>query len=447
MSYSGILTRYNAGTGIILALLLCGAMMVVPASAATKYLGGAPAFSATISGPNEFTPGDEATISILVKNSGINQVKQVDRGTIEPEDLPNTAKTVTLGLGSDTDTIIIKTDSQMVGDIQGNGNSVPVTFRAKISANATAGEYQLPLSIQYRYPKVADQEVADVFAFTYQDAREVVPVTTRVKPQVRLEVIAAEPEDLVAGSEGYLHLKIRNTGREDGEMAVVRLMRNGKSPLIPVDTALFTGSLPSGGVAECRFRISVTRDAAAQTYPLDIVIKYLNREGTFESSSVNTVGVDVMDPPVFTTIREVREVPQGDERTFDVLYRNNGNLTVYDAQARITSQDSVAFKDNEAFLGDLKPNETRSARFRIRAESDAPRGTYSFDSRIRYHNALGTTQESDTIPVQVTVVSSTKGPIIIPGGVFGLAAGVVSGIVISIALLAYHPQETNGERR
>ena len=45
---------------------------------------------------------------------------------------------------------LIKTDPQMVGDIRG-GNTVTVQFKAKISANATAGEYQLPLTLQYRY--------------------------------------------------------------------------------------------------------------------------------------------------------------------------------------------------------------------------------------------------------------------------------------------------------
>ncbi len=60
---------------IVVTLLTCCALIVAPVSAATKYLGGAPSFSAAVSGVNEFAPGEDATVSILVKNSGLNQVQ------------------------------------------------------------------------------------------------------------------------------------------------------------------------------------------------------------------------------------------------------------------------------------------------------------------------------------------------------------------------------------
>ena len=86
----------SAGTALlVVTLLACSALIAAPAAAATKYPEGAPSFSAAVTGVNEFTPGEDATISILVKNSGLNPVKQLDRGTIDPEDLPNTAKFMT----------------------------------------------------------------------------------------------------------------------------------------------------------------------------------------------------------------------------------------------------------------------------------------------------------------------------------------------------------------
>ncbi|PKL58644.1 MAG: S-layer protein, partial [Methanomicrobiales archaeon HGW-Methanomicrobiales-5] len=167
----------SAGTAIIIfTVLLCSALIIAPVSAATKFLGGAPSFSASVNGINEFTPGEDATITILVKNSGLNPLKQLNRGTIDAEDLPNTAKFVTIGLTSASDAVIIKTDPQMVGDISGNGNTVTLQFKAKISANATAGEYQLPLTIRYKYPQVIEQEVADTFQFTYNDVKDTLPV-------------------------------------------------------------------------------------------------------------------------------------------------------------------------------------------------------------------------------------------------------------------------------
>ena len=156
----------SAGTAMaFLTLLMCSILTVVPASAVTQHLGSGPSFTAAVIGTNEFVPGDDATIRILVKNTGLNSMKQVMMGTIEPEDQQNTAKTVTIGLASAGDAVLIKTDPQMAGDIKG-GNTVTVEFKVKISSNATAGEYPLPLILRYKYPRVIVQEQADVFEFT-----------------------------------------------------------------------------------------------------------------------------------------------------------------------------------------------------------------------------------------------------------------------------------------
>src|SRR5512138_256277 len=84
---------------VILALLVCSTGLTAPASAATRYLGDGPAFTAMVIGTNEFVPGTETPVRILVRNTGLNSMKQVGVGTIEPEDTQNTAKTVTIGLG------------------------------------------------------------------------------------------------------------------------------------------------------------------------------------------------------------------------------------------------------------------------------------------------------------------------------------------------------------
>ena len=71
---------------VVLTLLMCSILTVTPASALTQHLGSGPAFTATINGVNEFVPGEDTTISILIKNTGLNSMKQVMMGTIQPED-------------------------------------------------------------------------------------------------------------------------------------------------------------------------------------------------------------------------------------------------------------------------------------------------------------------------------------------------------------------------
>jgi hypothetical protein len=406
-------------------------------------LGGPPSFSAAVNGVNEFAPGEDATISILVKNAGLNPLKQLDRGTIDAEDLPNTAKFVTIGLASTSDAVIIKTDPQMVGDISGNGNTVTVQFRAKISTNATAGEYQLPLSIHYKYTRVIEQEAADVFEFTYNEAEDTLPVTIRIKPQVKVEVIEAVPEGLIVGSQGYIYLKIRNTGPENGEMAAVKLLRNGQSPIMPTDSTLFVGSFPSGGIVECRYKVSVSQDATNQTYPIDVAVSYTNREGTIVISSLESAGVAANAKTAFAVISPAPEVPRGTSRTIEVQYRNDGEVTAYNAEARISPHNPVSITDNNTFLVNLEPGMTASARYVIEADAAAEPETYTFDSSVRYSDVLGNSLESDTMPVQIMVVPPASGTSGIPGGYLTLASGVIAVIVICIAFLVYRRKMEN----
>lgn len=426
---------------LVLALLACTALVVAPACAASKYLGGAPSFTAAVAGDNEFSQGEDATITIRVTNTGTYEMEQVTLGTIEPEDLPNTAKTVTIGLGSSGDAVLVKTDPQMVGDIAGGG-AVTVAFDAKISSNATVGEYQLPLTLQYRYPKVMSQEKADVYEFVYNTAEVTLPVTLRIKPEVKVAVLEAVPEQLTVGSEGYVNLKIQNTGPENGQLAVVKMVRNGNSPIIPTASTVYIGDFASGDVVDCRYRVSVSKDAEDQIYPVDIEVSYTDREGMVVTSSKETVGIPVAAKPLFTVISAVPEIPSGAEKTVDIVFRNDGSVTIYDAQVRITSHTPVTIGDNTGFLGSLAPGDTATARFTIAVDKDAEPAEYTFDGKTRFRDALGTSQESDTIPVHITVVPADPASSFLGGlPVFvGLAAAI---LVIGIAFLVYRKRSKN----
>ena len=135
----------------------------------------------------------------------------------------------------------------------------------------------------------------------------------RIKPLVKTEVVEAVPELLSVGSEGYLNLKILNTGPENGEKAVVKLLRNGNSPVIPTDSSVYIGSFKSGETVACRYKVSIAKDAMNQTYPVDLVVTYTNREGAIVSSASTTIGVPVNAKTAFSIVSPVPEVPAGHE--------------------------------------------------------------------------------------------------------------------------------------
>ena len=143
----------------------------------------------------------------------------------------------------------------------------------------------------------------------------------------------------------------------------------------------------------------------------------------------------------FTVISTVPDVPRGAGRTIEVQYRNDGVVTAYNAEARLTPHKPVSITDNNAFLGDVGPGKTASARYVIQADADSESMVYSFDSNIRYRDALGNSQESDTLPIQIEVIpvsTSTSG---MPGGFLALVGCVLVGIVICIIFLVYRSKK------
>jgi len=418
----------------LVALILCCAG-AAPVLAVTKYTLGSPEISATVDGVNEFTPGQDATIHVLIKNTGVNALKQLDHGTIDPEDLPTTAKQMTVGLGSVNSDIIIKTDPQMVGDLKANGNPIHVNFNAKITENATDGEYQVPLTVRYQYPRPIEQEMGDVFEFTYTTAEQTIPLTIRIKPQVQIEVPNVTSDPLTAGSEGYVYLKIQNTGPSAGKMAVAKITRNGNSPVIPTDSSVFIGDFPRGGVAECMFKVSIAKDAMNKTYPLDLAVTYTDREGAVVTSRPTPLGLPVSGKAVFTVTSPVPVLTAGSGNTIEVRYRNDGVATVYNAQARLSSHEPVTINGNTAYLGDLKPGESVTAKYEVATDGAADAKEYVFDSKIRYRDALANSQESDTIPVTLRVAPGSAGGL---SGNLILFIGIIAIVGAGVVLWNYH---------
>ncbi|HZV46921.1 MAG TPA: hypothetical protein VFG06_06215, partial [Thermodesulfovibrionales bacterium] len=58
--------------GVIIVFLVMGLWYSSPVMGVTTYLGGSPQMSAAISGTNEFIPGQDAIIKVIVWNSGVN---------------------------------------------------------------------------------------------------------------------------------------------------------------------------------------------------------------------------------------------------------------------------------------------------------------------------------------------------------------------------------------
>jgi len=208
--------REEQSTSLLWPVVLLGiaALLVIasPASAGEQYMAGSPELSAYLGGINEFSPGQEVQIAVVIENSGLNQFKFVKTGIVDREDLPNTAKFLTVTLEPGDSPFIIKTDPQMLGDLKASSTATG-KFTVRIPADTPAGIYNLPVKLNYTYLQTAEQYGVDTVRNFYKTKEEVFDFPIRVKPDIRISVVSSEFRDLNAGTEGSITLQVKNIGQ------------------------------------------------------------------------------------------------------------------------------------------------------------------------------------------------------------------------------------------
>jgi len=392
--------------------------------AGTKYMSGSPELSVYISGTNEFSPGDDVDIPLVIENSGLNEFKFIQSSIVDRDDLPNTAKLLVVTLSPGNAPLTIKSDPQMVGDLKG-GSTTTSTFSGKINPDAASGTYLLPVSLNYTYLATAEQYGTDSIRYYYKNTNVTLSLPVRIRPELSIDVIAAEPEHLNVGTEGYLNLKIKNSGSDDGKKAVVRIIRNGNSPIVPTDSSVYIGDFAAGSLEECRYKVSVSSEAERSTYPVDVVVVYENSEGDLITSRSETVGVPVGGKIDFAIVSSPAEIHPGQKKVIVIEYRNTGDTKVFSAQGRISAVDPFTSNDDIAYLGDMVPGQTVTASYEVSVDRAATIKEYGLDSEIRYRDALDHSYISDTMKVRVMVTEQT-----------GLSAILANPVVVSIIIAA-----------
>ncbi|NYT07541.1 MAG: S-layer protein, partial [Methanomicrobiales archaeon] len=183
--------------------------------AGTRVLSGSPALSATVFGANEFSPGTETIIPVVIQNSGLIEFEFTYPTTLTPADLPNTAKLMTVTLTPGEAPVTILSDPQMVGDLMGGARTM-VNFKARIGPDAPAGTYTLPLMVHYTYLAHADQYGQDSLQYYYKTKDVSLDLPIQIKPEITLGVVSVDTGNITVGTEGFVTVQLQNRGHEDG---------------------------------------------------------------------------------------------------------------------------------------------------------------------------------------------------------------------------------------
>lgn len=387
-------------TGIVLAFF---AIAPVSAEDGIQYLAGSPKLSAAISGNNELTPGKEVQLGIVIQNTGTNQFKFVRSNIVNRDDLPNTAKFLTVGLGAGNSPLIVKSDPQLTGDLAASSTAT-ATFTVKVPSDAAAGTYMLPVYLDYTYLYNADQYGSDTIQYRYKSMNETLSIPVKIKADVRLDVESVNVSGLNAGTEGYVTLIVKNIGHEDGKKAILTIAQNDGSPVTPTEGSAYIGDFPAGSTATAVFRTAVDSGAEEQTYPLDVYVKYENTDGDTVTSDIESIGIPVGGKIRFSIVSEPQTIAAGQKKVITAQFKNTGGATAHQAVGRISMVDPFSSNDDSAFLGDLAPGETKEASFLVTADGAATVKSYGIDAEVRYRDALDNQVVSDPLKLNVEVV-------------------------------------------
>lgn len=393
----------------ILAVLVILMGITAPVMAGERFISGGPDLTAAILGSNDFSPGQEVNIPVMIQNSGLIQYVFTYQNQLSAADLPNTAKLMTVTLGSGGTPVTIESDPQLLGDLPG-GQNIVANFKVKIAPDAPDESYTLPLTIKYTYLMRADQYGTDMLQYFYKAQVDTLKLPVRIKPEVLLNVTAVGSGDLNAGSTGYLNISLKNIGNEDGKETIVKLGQNGNSPVVPLASSVFIGDFPKNSIVPLQYKVAVSKDAEAMSYPVNVSVAYKNRDGDIVTSDPVTIGVPVGGRIGFQVVTDPVQINPGERKVIQVTYMNTGTTTVYVAQARIFTVDPFTSSDDTSYLGDIGVGQKKTAQFDITADPSATVKEYGLDSEIMYRDSLDNDQVSDRIkvPVDVTLPAFSK---------------------------------------
>jgi hypothetical protein len=412
---------------VSIALLL---IAVPPVLAGEQVMAGSPELNVHIGMTNEFSPGDDVILPVVIENTGLNQFMISESGIISRSDLSNTAKQLTVTLGAGNAPLVVKADPQVVGELP-TSDSATANFHITVNKYALAGVYQLPVVLNYTYLYQANQEGNQVLNYQYKSVNETVLIPIKIKPELQIAVFGVEAENVNAGIEGFVNLTVRNTGSDDGQNAVVQIQQNGQSPITPAEGSVYIGDFPVGATANCTFRVSVDQDALQKTYPLDVLVYYKNYEGNYVDSPIETVGVPVGQKVKFTMTPVDVSVTPGGKKVLTYRVQNVGGTTAYNAEARISAIVPFTCNDDTSFLGTMAPGDIRTASFDVSVDSDATVKEYGIDAEVRYRDSFDNVFTSDPLKADVQVV-----PPFNPASLIGLPA-LIAIILAVLAIAGY----------
>ena len=190
------------------------------------------------------------------------------------------------------------------------------------------------------------------------------------------------------------------------------------APIDIKDDTLLLGSLSAGKSLStpAQFPIEIYDNAKAGIYDLRLNISYRSQRDSAvtppygdtyywyeDMNQTMILHIVVEEEPYFKISNVESDLKAGDENTINVTYTNTGEQVARECIARISVVDPFTTTDDQSYLGDMNPGESKTAVFDVNVADDATIKDYSISSEIKYKDIHDESQYSDNLKVPVNV--------------------------------------------
>lgn len=237
--------------------------------------------------------------------------------------------------------------------------------------------------------------------------------------------------DLEVGDDGTLSAELTNTGPRTAEDVVV-VWASEQRNVDPIETEYSIGNLDAGESASFDFDVDISDSARSGPRQFTLQTRYTNDDDEQRTGDSMNVRAEVApERDEFDVAIRSANVSAGDGTELTVEITNAKNQTLSDIKAKIFADSPISANDDEAFVDELSPGESREITFSISAGSSALSKPYPVSMDFQYDEADGDTVTSDTynIPVEVEGSSGGGSPLVLIGVAVVLIVAAVGGYV------------------
>jgi hypothetical protein len=360
-----------------------------------------PQFEIVSEGSNALFAGDTGTLSFSLKNTGTREA------TAASVQLSSKAPEVFFGNPSKP-----KSSTSLYVSSLAPGETTNLSVQVGASGDVSPGEYPVETVVSY-------QNQNDV-----TEQSDALTTGVAVRPERTFAIRDIQTRNFrVDESEATLTGTVVNTGEGAARNVVVRLKAN--SPVTPTNGESAVGDLAPGEAKQVSFTTAISEDAEPGTNSFSFVVEYENADGDVRTAGNpvrKSVRIDAERDP-FRVVGVDTSVTPGGTANLDVELQYVGDDPVSAANAKLFVSDPLSSSDDGAYLGQLDPNETTTATFRVSAASAALAKSYAASVEVRYDEPDGDTKFTDGLSLGVPVSESESGPPVLP-------IAVVVGLVV-----------------